>query len=163
MSVIVVTLTASSLTASDQATKTYTITRPAQPNLTGDPLDPCDAMNIDTDNDGLIDICDIEGLYAMRYPYKALSMPVCGENSTGTCIGYELAHDLDFDTDASYRTTANKVIFSEGRGWRPIGTFESPFNVVFNANNHTIANLRIDRAHRKTMWAYSLILVLMRS
>ena len=144
---IVVTLTASSLTALDQATKTYTITRPAQPDLTADPLTPCDAMNIDTDNDGLIEICDIEGLYAMRYP-ETLSMPVCGENSTGTCIGYELAHDLNFDTDASYRTTANRVIFSEGRGWRPIGTFENPFNVVFNANDHTITNLRIDRAHR---------------
>ena len=146
-SVIVVTLTASSLTALGQATKTYTITRPAQPDLTADPLTPCDAMNRDLDNDGLMEICSIEGLYAMRYP-ESLSMPVCGENSTGTCIGYELAHDLDFDTDASYRTTANRVIFSEGRGWHPIGTFASPFTAVFNANNHTIANLRIDRAHR---------------
>ena len=144
---IVVTLTASSLTALGQTTKTYTITLPAQPNLTSDPLAPCDVTNRDLDNDGLIDICDIEGLYAMRYP-ESLSMPVCGENSTGTCIGYELAHDLDFDTDASYRTTANRVIFSEGRGWRPVGTFASPFDAVFNANDHTIANLRIDRAHR---------------
>ena len=141
---IVVTLTASGLMALGQATKTYTITLPAQPNLTDA---QCDAADRDLDNDGLIEICNIEGLYAMRYP-ESLSIPVCGENSTGTCIGYELQRDLDFGIDASYSTPTNKAIFSEGRGWRPIGTFERPFDAVFNANDHTIANLRIDRAHR---------------
>ena len=141
---VVVTLTASDLTTLGQTTKTYTITRPAQPNLTNA---QCDAENRDDDNDGLIEICNIEGLYAMRYP-EALSTPDCGENNNETCRGYELERDLDFDIDASYRTATNKAIFSEGRGWRPIGTFERPFDAVFNANDHTIANLRIDRAHR---------------
>ena len=135
------------LTASGQTTKTYTITRPAQPILTGTPLDPCDAMNIDADNDGLVEICDIESLYEIRRQLGSLP-ETCGENNDETCRGYELENDLDFDADTSYRTATNKAIFSEGRGWRPIGTFERPFDAVFNANDHTIANLRIDRAHR---------------
>ena len=91
----------------------------------------------------------------MRYrldgsAYKASSTAAgrsVGCPSSG-CKGYELMRDLDFDTDASYRTTANKVILGEGRGWHPIGTFARPFDAMFNANDHTIANLRVDRAHR---------------
>ena len=143
---VVITLTASGLTALGQTTKTYTITLPAQPDLTDDPLSPCSTADIDEDDDGLMELCDIEGLYAMRYP-ESLSR-LCGENNNETCLGYELRRDLDFDADTSYRTAANKAIFSEGRGWHPIGTFEHPFDAMFNANNHTIANLRIDRAHR---------------
>ena len=157
---IVVTLTASGLTASGltalgQTTKTYTITLPAQPDLTGNPLAPCSTTDIDEDGDGLIEICDIEGLYAMRYrldgsAYKANS--TAADRSVGCpsggCIGYELMRDLDFGIDASYRTTANKAILGEGRGWHPIGTFARPFNTMFNANDHAIANLKVDRVHR---------------
>ena len=55
--------------------------------------------------------------------------------------------DLDFDDDDSYSSTANKVIWTQGRGWRPIGNRSKPFNVEFNAtNNHSIANLMVDRS-----------------
>ncbi len=136
------------LTASDQTTNTYTITLPTQPDLSGNPLASCNATDIDTDDDGLIEICDIEGLYGIRYQLNRLPR-TCGESDDETCKGYELERNLDFDTDVSYRNPqTNKAIWSEGRGWRPIGTFAKPFNVIFNANDHTIANLRIDSTHR---------------
>ena len=65
----------------------------------------------------------------------------------GECRGYELVRDLDFDDDDSYSTTANKVIWTQGRGWRPIGNPAKPFNLEFNAtNNHSIANLMVNRS-----------------
>ena len=57
--------------------------------------------------------------------------------------------DLDFNTNASYRNPqTNKPLWSEGKGWQPIGTFANPFNALFNGNDYTIGNLRIDRASR---------------
>ena len=90
------------VTASGQTTQEYTITLPAQPDLTGNPTAPCNSANIDADGDGLIDICDIEGLYAIRYQLSGL-LATCGENGNEACRGYELLRDLDFDADASYR------------------------------------------------------------
>ena len=39
-----------------------------------------------------------------------------------------------------------RAAWTMGSGWLPIGTSEEPFDVEFNANGHTIANLRIDRS-----------------
>ena len=136
------------VTASGQTTNTYTITLPVQPDLTDIPTAPCNTANIDLDSNGLIDICDIEGLYAIRYQLSGLPA-TCGQNDNEACRGYELLDDLDFDADASYRNPqTNKPIWSEGRGWHPIGTFANPFNAIFNGNDYSIANLRIDRTNR---------------
>ena len=131
------------LTVSGESTKKYTIMLPGQPDLTGTPSVPCDVANEDRDGDGLIEICDLEGLYAMR----SQELPAtCGGNDDESCIGYELEKDLDFGEDASYRNAMpNKELWSEGKGWYPIGTYANPFNAAFNANDHSIANLRIDR------------------
>ena len=65
---------------------------------------------------------------------------------SSVCRGYELTKDLDFTDDASYRTTANKVLWTANEdrtntGWQPIGfTFSS----IFDGNDHTIANLYIN-------------------
>ena len=103
----------------------------------------CDTENIDRDNDGLIEICWIEGLDAIRYQLDGSNYKVsseanaltisdgCDYNSTGRCRGYELEKDLDF----SESTYSN---------WIPIGNSNTPFTAIFNGNNHTISNLKID-------------------
>ena len=111
-----------------------------------DPIS-CGTTDIDQDDDGLIEICDLEGLNAMRYQwdgsgYKASESATkitagCGE---GGCRGYELIRDLDFNNSDHYRDIANKTAWTTGAGWQPM-RLES----VFEGNNHTISNLMIDR------------------
>ena len=113
----------------------------------------CSTADIDQDDDGLIEICDLEGLDAMRYQldgsgYKVSASATkitagCAENG---CKGYELSKDLDFDNDASYSNAANKVTWTTGSGWQPIGTSSNPFNATFRANKYSISNLMIARS-----------------
>ena len=114
---------------------------------------------IDTDGNGLINIDTLEKLNAMRYQldgtgYRdsedAPKITIgCPDNK---CKGYELKKDLDFNDDASYSSTPNKVIWTTGSGWQPIGYYESsnsvnnkPFKAIFEGNGYTISNLIIDR------------------
>ena len=134
------------LTVSGESTKKYTIMLPGQPDLTGSPSVPCDVADEDRDDDGLIEICDLEGLYAIRSQLLSELPSPCDRNDDESCRGYELEKDLDFNDDGSYRDKeANKALWSQGKGWYPIGTYANPFNAEFNANDHSIANLRIDR------------------
>ena len=119
----------------------------------------CTLADIDRDNDGLIEICDLEGLNAMRYQldgsgYKASrsATKITAGCAEGGCKGYELDKNLDFNNDASYSSTPNKVIWTTGAGWQPIGYYESyygannkPFEATFNGNGHTISNLMVNR------------------
>ena len=112
----------------------------------------CDPTDVDQDDDGLIEICDLGGLNAIRYQldgsgYKASGSATkitAGCPATG-CKGYELAQDLDFNDNNSYSSTSNKIIWTTGTGWQPIGTGDSPFNAIFKANKYSISNLMIDR------------------
>ncbi len=114
---------------------------------------PCDSADIDEDDDGLIEICNLEALNAIRYQldgsgYKADANAMkitSGCSLSEGCKGYELVLDLDFKNDASYRAIHNKNIWSIGPGWKPIGTPLNPFAAIFKANGHKISNLRIDR------------------
>ena len=138
------------------------------------PLPPCtnslatytdsDSVNqdvdIDKDDDGLIEICDLEGLDAIRHQldgtgYRTTAgatVITTGCHSDG-CIGYELTRSLDFMDDASYRTPANKATYtvddyddSSDIGWLPIGIFSiNMFNTMFEGNGYTISNLTINR------------------
>ena len=109
----------------------------------------CSSTDIDQDDDGLIEICDLEGLNAIRHQpdgtgYKATAgatRVTTGCPSDG-CDGYELTRSLDFNNNANYRTIANKTTWTTGNGWLPIGTFSAKFN----GNSHTIANLMINRS-----------------
>ncbi len=113
----------------------------------------------DVDNDGLIEIASLAQLHAMRwdpdgdgvatnagyataYPNASATMgcPVSG------CEGYELAADLDFDTDASGAADFGDTYWNGGSGWQPIGSASSKYEAVFEGNGRTIANLYIDRA-----------------
>ena len=119
----------------------------------------CSTANIDQDDDGLIEICDLEGLNAIRYQLDGTGYTtstgvdkITAGCKSGGCNGYELMKDLDFNDDASYSSIANKVIWTEDDGWDPIGYYESyysannkSFTAIFEGNGHTISNLMINR------------------
>ena len=116
-------------------------------------------IDVDIDDDGLIEICDLEGLDAMRHQldgsgYKAtedaeLNNKGCDEDgdNDGVCRGYELRRNLDFDNDDSYSSIANKMVWTTGTGWQPIGGGDvlSAFSGNFEGNANTIDNLYISR------------------
>ena len=131
------------------------------------------SMDIDDDNNGLIEICYLEDLNAIRFVpdgsgYKSDAMATT--NTTGCpadgCNGYELARDLDFKTNTSYRyETVNKAAWtvdnyddSEDNGWQPIGNSNSnTFRAIFEGNGHTISNLMINRPSASYIGLFSYI------
>ena len=129
----------------------------------------------DADADGLIEIATLAQLNAMRWDLDgdgtassgdettyAAAFPnprggtVCPTTITGVaCTGYELAADLDFDTNGNGRTwtTSGGTLTGDGdeydnsgMGWEPIGTDAARFAAVFRGNGRTIDNLFVNRA-----------------
>ena len=107
----------------------------------------CNDSDIDNDDDGLIELCHLEDLNAMRYQldgsgYKASQS--AGKITTGCpnsgCKGYELVRNLDFQDDDSYSSTANKVIWTTGSGWL---TMAGTFSAILEGNGYAIANLKM--------------------
>ena len=112
----------------------------------------CGTTDIDQDDDGLIEICNLEGLNAIRYQldgtgYRqiALQTKITSGCPDSGCRGYELANNLDFNDFDSYSSTTNKVIWTTGLGWQPIGTFDNRFTAIFKANRYSISNLMVNR------------------
>ena len=136
----------------------------------------------DTDEDGLIEISTLAQLNAVRWDLDGNGAPASNAADyhgasgafanastgmgcpTGGCSGYELAQDLDFDTDGDGSTHTSGTSDAEdawhngGNGWDPIGpsvatTYEErlrrireeSFNAVFDGNGHSIHNLFINR------------------
>ena len=109
--------------------------------------------DVDRDDNGLIEIDDLERLNAMRYqldgagyresetaPKVALGCP------NNQCRGYELTRNLDFNDNDSYGSVANRTIWTTGEGWQPIGDSSNAFTGQFEGNGFTISNLTIDRS-----------------
>ena len=113
----------------------------------------CDyTTDIDQDNDGLIELCDLNALDAVRYQLDGSgyrksfdAAKITAGCPSGGCDGYELRSDLDFNADNSYRNTTNKEAWTSGLGWLPIGDRLSFFTAIFEGNGHTISNLYINR------------------
>ena len=139
-------------TPSPTPTRAPTPTPAHQPTPTG-------TGNYDADQDGLIEISSLAQLNAMRYDpngngvtpapiYAAAfpnAMPGMGCPYPG-CTGYELIADLDFDTNGNGEADAGDVYWNDGAGWDPIGDWAHKFTANFDGNNHTIANLYINRS-----------------
>ena len=116
------------------------------------------AMDIDKDNDGLIEVCDIEGLDEIRHQLNGMGYKTTPNatvihtgcpGSPSRCRGFELARSLDFTDNNSYRRGTNKATYtvttSADLGWQPIGSsFSNSFNATFNGNDYTISNLMIN-------------------
>ena len=119
------------------------------------------AVDYDTDDDGLIEIATLAQLDAVRHDLDGDGTPASGGSSSyrtafadagdrlgcggvDGCTGYELAADLDFDTDGSGGPDAGDTYWNAGAGWDPIGSDSEPFAATFDGNGRTIANLFID-------------------
>ena len=118
----------------------------------------------DDDDDGLLEIRTLAQLDAVRHDLDgdgvptgagapahasafAHAMPGMGCPAAG-CTGYELATDLDFDTDGSGSIDAGDAWWGGGSGWMPIGTFDAPFTSTFAGNGHTVSHLFVrGRSH----------------
>ena len=122
----------------------------------------------DTDDDGLIEVVTLAQLDAIRYdldgdgtPWKAVYYDQAFPNAaasmgcpSGGCRGYELAANLDFDTNGSGGADAGDAYWNAGAGWAPLGRYfdgsnyagyETSFATTFHGNGYTISNLYIDR------------------
>ena len=110
-------------------------------------------IDIDKDGDGLIELCDLEGINEMRYQLEGNGYKT-SEGATGSrrgcplvdgeeqCRGYELMQSLDFNEAASYRENTTTSEWTAGSGWLPI---DADFASVFEGNGNSIANLYINR------------------
>ena len=119
-------------------------------------------VDYDSDDDGLIEIGNLEQLDAVRHDLDGDGLPSSGyteytaafsgagdEMACGGlqgCVGYELRADLDFDTDNSGAVDSADDYWNSGAGWMPIGDSSSRFAAIFEGNARTITNLLIDRS-----------------
>ncbi len=123
----------------------------------------------DSDDDGLIEVCNLEQLNAIHWDPDGDGLPqtymarayaaafrgadfpnaVSGMGCPQTgCNGYELTADLDFDTNGNGRADAgdrHMGPFGVLRyGWRGLGKDYGYFAAVFDGNGHVIRNLYIE-------------------
>ena len=150
----------------------------AYPRLKYGGMDPDDQLfgDYDLDGDGLIEIRDLAQLDAVRHDLNGDGNVAAGAATTaydaafaeritasatfmgcpsGTCAGYELAADLNFDTDgdgvtytgtgASAVSDSGDAYHNGGLGWLPIGTSSARFSATFKGNGNIIYNLFIKR------------------
>ena len=112
--------------------------------------------DIDEDDDGLVEVCNLEQLDAIRYQLdgsgrreNAMSPLItkgCGGGDNGEkCIGYELGGDLDFNDPTSYASGRINPAWTEGSGWQPIGNAVEGFGAQFEGNGYAIVNLMVNR------------------
>ena len=128
---------------------------------------PASTVTYDTDGDGLIEIRSLPQLNAIRwdldgdgepddpanaYSYAAAfpdAVPGMGcpttveDDDDNDCTGYELAADLDFDTDGDGAVNWSEEYWYSGAGWAPIGSSGAgnEFTATFEGNDHTITRL----------------------
>ena len=119
---------------------------------------PPAVTDYDSDDDGLIEIANLDQLNAVRWdpdgngnPYAAnaadydAAFPDRNPYPAGrmgciaiACFGYELAADLDFDTDNDNSVTSADAY----PDWTPLPAYSA----VFNGNGHTVNRLTISGA-----------------
>ena len=122
-------------------------------------------VDYDADDDGLMEISNLEQLDAVRYDLNGDGSPDANDNRAnfllafpspasnmgcpaGGCNGYELTRDLDFIDPDSYASELVDRGWSKGEGdegWLPIGINFERFGSTFEGNGHTITNLFIYR------------------
>ena len=115
-----------------------------------------DAMRYDLNGNGKADDDANRSRYESAFPYgrpapEPMGCPVTtsfinnGKNITIRCTGYELVANLDFDTNGNGRADAGDAYWNDGAGWIPVGGARQDAIVLFDGNNHIIANLYINR------------------
>ena len=106
-----------------------------------DNLEQLNAVRWDLDGDGVADSPRYAAAYAEAFPgaHKRMDCPRYGCSG-----GYELARSLDFVSAASYAAGEVSADWTTGSGWLPIAYHGQVFNGVFEGNGFTVANLFID-------------------
>ena len=127
-------------------------------------------VDYDANNDGLIEISTLAQLNAMRWDLDGngavdsgvsaantkayrwafpARLPSLGcpdtddaDSDPGPCVGYELAANLDFDTNGDGVVDEDDDYWNEGAGWEPIGGL---YDSTFRGNGKIIRNLFINR------------------
>ena len=132
-------------------------------------------VDYDDDNDGLIEVVNLDQLNAMRWdldgdgapasanandyalafpnPATGMGCPITATDADDNdCLGYELTADLDFNTDTTGSSAAvvdsSDAYWNGGAGWVPIGSDASAstqYSATFDGDGHTISNLFISR------------------
>ena len=107
-------------------------------------------IDVDKDGDGLIEICDLEGLNEMRYQLDGSgyatsidAVKITQGCPPAGCKGYELMRSLDFNVADSYRDNMVDTTWTTSTGWQPIGSNTNRFNSIFEGNGYTISGLYI--------------------
>ena len=122
------------------------------------------AVRWDLNGDGEVDSSGNATAYSTAFPDAEDNMG-CGEsavtissNDTGnpTCSGYELAANLDFDTDGSGGPNSGDTYWNSGAGWTPIGDATTGYTGEFDGNrsSYKISNLHINSS-TSTAGAYA--------
>ena len=110
-------------------------------------LEQLNAIRWDLGGDGAVDDTANQASYTATFPNPAAGMG-CPTNADDAddndCIGYELNKSLDFNNDASYADTGNKNTWTTGSGWTPLADSDY-FTATFDGNNRSITNLFINR------------------
>ena len=112
----------------------------------------------DLDNDGLIEINDLNDLDEIRNNFSGSSLydSNLGCPEAG-CNGYELTQNLDFDTNQDGIIDASDQFWNAGQGWEPIGWIVNSFEATFEGNNFSILNLFINRPNDDHIGLFGLI------
>ena len=116
-------------------------------------------MDYDSDDDGLIEISNLDQLNAVRWDRdgtapgnlnvyaKAFPSAVAGMGCPSGCSGYELANDLNFDTNGNYEADGGDAYWNNGAGWEPLFASDTlPYIATFEGNGHKIERLYIRRS-----------------
>ena len=127
--------------------------------LNAAPALAAERIDYDIDDDGLIEIEDLQDLNEIGnnititgvgdYPFQELRGDTLYGVSDGCpqdgCNGYELIKDLNFDTNGNGELDEGDTYWNEGKGWDPIGSFWVKFVADFNGNGYTLHNLAMNR------------------
>ena len=119
----------------------------------------------DRDDDGLIEICNLDQLNAIRFdsngdgdPQRGMlheytrvfpGIVASGPGCPNGCQGYELVVDLDFDTNRNGRADAGDRYWNDGRGWDPMPVLGGKFNGTLDGNGYSISNLYINKPMKR--------------
>ena len=111
------------------------------------------AIRMDVEGDGAVSSADETG-YTNAFPNAATGMgcpPVV--NREGGCQGYELAADLDFDTNGDGVANSGDDYWNGGKGWDPLAP--AGYTGVFEGNGQSISNLYINRSDTQSVGLFN--------
>jgi len=110
-----------------------------------------DALDIDDDNDGLIEITTLAELDEIRNNLSGETFFASSAGCLEGCYGFELENDLDFDTNADGVVDDNDDYWNGGLGWQPIGSsdYKDRFVTTLEGNGFVIRNLMINRPEQQ--------------